>query len=116
MTFATLGRLTFALCRKRKQAESVSSSPLNLTTGRTGVGLRNLVHIPITHLRRLVSAAHKIDPKLPAGNPDYDPETATYMIRYNVAKAARILDLQYITIEQTTRDILEQFKERGWLA
>lgn len=38
------------------------------------------------------------------------------MIRYNVAKAARILDLKYFTIEQTTRDILEQFKERGWLA
>lgn len=116
MTSATLGRLTFALCRKRKQVESVSSSHLHLTTGRTGVGLRNSAYIPITHLRRPVSAAHKIDPKLPAGNPDYDPETATYMIRYNVAKAARILDLQYITIEQTTRDILEQFKERGWLA
>ncbi|KAI0088796.1 NAD(P)-binding protein [Irpex rosettiformis] len=61
-----------------------------------------------------VAAAHKIDPTLSAGNTAHDPATAVYRIRYDVSKAARIFGIKYITLEQTTKDTLAQYKEKGW--
>ena len=63
-----------------------------------------------------VNAAHSIDPKLPAGNTQYDPSKAVHFIRYDVTKADRIFGLKYITIEQATKDILDDFKAKGWIA
>ena len=61
-----------------------------------------------------MAAAHKIDPSLSAGNTAHEPATAVYRVRYDVSKAAKILGIKYISLEQTTKDTLAQFKEKGW--
>ncbi|KAI0691865.1 NAD-P-binding protein [Cytidiella melzeri] len=62
-----------------------------------------------------VSAAHTIDKSLSAGNTAYDPSKATYMDQYDASKASRILGMEhYIGIEQCSKDILAQYKEKGW--
>lgn len=62
-----------------------------------------------------MGAAHKIDKSLPAGNTAHNPATATYMLSYDASKAERIFGgIKYIDMEQCARDILAQFKERGF--
>lgn len=63
----------------------------------------------------VVNAAHKIEPGLPAGNTAYDLKTAVYHTYFDNSKSKRLLDLEYRTIEETTRDSVAQFKEKGWL-
>ncbi|KAI0342095.1 NAD-P-binding protein [Trametopsis cervina] len=63
-----------------------------------------------------VNVAHAQDNSLPAGNPDADLSKAVYQMRYSSEKAARILGItKYRTMEETTRDILAEFKKRGWI-
>lgn len=110
---------TYWHCRKKKQAGSVSSYRLGSGYGKTGVRLSSRPYsersscaepaIPLT-----VNAAHKIDPSLSAGNTAHDPATSVYKIRYDVSKAAKILGIKYITLEQSTKDTLAQAKEKGW--
>lgn len=61
-----------------------------------------------------MNVAHKIDPTLPAGNTAHDPATTVYKIQYDVSKAAKILGIKYISLEQSTKDTLAQYKEKGW--
>ncbi|KIP03369.1 hypothetical protein PHLGIDRAFT_110983 [Phlebiopsis gigantea 11061_1 CR5-6] len=61
-----------------------------------------------------VTAAHKFDPSLPAGNVPFDPATAKYHSRYDSTKSQQVLGLRYHTIEECTVDTLTQFKEKGW--
>ena len=63
----------------------------------------------------IVNAAHAVDAKLPAGNTAYDPATAVHFIRYDVAKADKLFGIKYISIQQSTKDILDDFKARKWL-
>lgn len=37
-------------------------------------------------------------------------------IRYDAAKAGKIFGLKYIAMDQTTKDILDDFKAKGWIA
>lgn len=62
-----------------------------------------------------VGAAHKYDASFRAGDTSYDPKSATFLVKYDNSKSKRILGIQYIGIEQSTADMLKQFKEKGWL-
>ena len=63
-----------------------------------------------------VNAAHAVEPKLTAGNTEYDPATAVHYIRYNVSKADKVFGgFKYISIQESTRDIIADFKQRKWL-
>lgn len=62
-----------------------------------------------------MSAAHRLEPTLPAGNTAYDPSTATHLFQYAPEKQRRLLGVPFRTLEQTTKDILDDFKARGWL-
>lgn len=37
-----------------------------------------------------------------------------HMIQYDVSKAKQVLGMKYRTMEETTRDSLVDFKQRGW--
>ena len=58
-------------------------------------------------------------------NPAYDPKKAVHLLDFNVSKAERVLGIglvpdekkgvdAYVSIEKLTRDMLEDFKARGW--
>ena len=69
----------------------------------------------LTHDNRTVNVAHAIDSSLPAGNPSADLSKAKYPLRYDNAKSRSLLGVKYRTMEETARDIIVQFKEKGWL-
>ncbi len=62
-----------------------------------------------------VTAAHKYYPNLPAGNTEYDPAKATHYLVYAPEKQQRLLGIKFRTLEETTKDTLDDFKARGWL-
>ncbi|KAI0777496.1 NAD(P)-binding protein [Trametes elegans] len=62
-----------------------------------------------------VSAAHRVDSSLPAGNTSYDPSKATHLIQYAPEKQRKLLGIKFRTLEETTKDTIEDFKARGWL-
>ncbi|KAJ2973760.1 hypothetical protein NUW54_g12004 [Trametes sanguinea] len=62
-----------------------------------------------------VSAAHRFDNRLPAGNKSYDPTKVVHLIQYSPDKERRILGIQFRSLEETTKDTIEDFKARGWL-
>ena len=62
-----------------------------------------------------VNAAHKYYPSLPAGNTEYDPAKATHLVQYAQEKQERLLGIKFKTLEETTKDSLDDFKARGWL-
>ncbi|KAJ3526557.1 hypothetical protein NMY22_g10117 [Coprinellus aureogranulatus] len=51
--------------------------------------------------------------ELPKGFPDIN-ESKVYMTNYDTSKEKRILGVKYRTMKETTRDILEDFRRRGW--
>lgn len=52
---------------------------------------------------------------IPKGDPAHGstPETV-YPIRYDARKADRVLGLQYLSVQESTRDMVEDFAKRGW--
>ncbi|OJT09208.1 hypothetical protein TRAPUB_14345 [Trametes pubescens] len=62
-----------------------------------------------------LTAAHKIEPTLPAGNTSYDPSQAKFEIAYDNTRAKTVLGIKFRTMAETTKDTLEDFKARGWL-
>jgi len=52
-------------------------------------------------------------PSLPKGTPG-GGKGATYLNRYDTSKASRILGIKFLTMEESTRDTLKDFEERGW--
>ncbi|EED86030.1 predicted protein [Postia placenta Mad-698-R] len=60
-------------------------------------------------------AGRKIGAVIPAGNTSYDPAKATHLIMYDASKAPKVLGIKYRSIDETTRDILEDYKARGWV-
>ncbi|OSX56416.1 hypothetical protein POSPLADRAFT_1068108 [Postia placenta MAD-698-R-SB12] len=62
-----------------------------------------------------INAARKAGADIPAGDTSYDAAKATHLTRYDIAKANSILGLTYRTMDETTRDILDDFKEKGWI-
>ncbi len=62
-----------------------------------------------------MSAAHKIEPTLSAGNTSYDPSKAKFASKFDNTRAKTVLGIKFRTVEETTKDTLEDFKARGWL-
>ncbi|TFK81177.1 NAD(P)-binding protein [Polyporus arcularius HHB13444] len=63
-----------------------------------------------------VNIAHRLYPKLPAGNTSYDPAKAVHMIQYDTSKERKLFGIKYHTAEEMTRDTLEDFIKRGWIS
>ena len=68
-----------------------------------------------THLQNAATAAHRYSKKLPAGVASYDPSKATHILQYDNSKGIKILGLKYRSIDEVTKDSLEDFKARGWI-
>ncbi|KAF9816374.1 hypothetical protein IEO21_04127 [Rhodonia placenta] len=62
-----------------------------------------------------INAARKAGADIPAGDASYDAAKATHLTRYDIAKANGILGLTYRTMDETTRDILDDFKAKEWI-
>ncbi|KAI0746594.1 NAD-P-binding protein [Daedaleopsis nitida] len=62
-----------------------------------------------------VSAAHRWLNKLPVGNTSYDPSKAQHILQYDNSKGIKILGITYRSIDEVTKDSLDDFKARGWL-
>ncbi|KAI0674147.1 NAD-P-binding protein [Trametes maxima] len=65
--------------------------------------------------QEFINVARRYSDKIPEGNPSYNPSLAEYPVKYNAEKGIRILGIQYRTLEETTKDSIEDFKARGWL-
>lgn len=68
----------------------------------------------VAHLS-LVNSARKFSSEAIEGDTSYDPKTTTHMITYDTAKAAKVLGIKYITIDECSRDSIEDFKAKGWV-
>ncbi|KAI0733665.1 NAD(P)-binding protein [Fomitopsis betulina] len=62
-----------------------------------------------------VDAAQKFYPKVSPRDETYDPKKAVHVIKYDTSKAARLLSLKYRSIEEVTKDIVDDFKARKWI-
>ncbi|KAI0342089.1 NAD-P-binding protein [Trametopsis cervina] len=62
-----------------------------------------------------VNVAHAQDSNLVAGDPNADLSKVFYPMRYDTSKADRVLGIKYRTMKETTKDILGQFREKGWI-
>ena len=69
----------------------------------------------LTHPSLSVNTARKYSDKIPEGDPNYKPEEAVYPSRYLADKSIKLLGLTYRSLEEVTKDSLEDFKARGWL-
>jgi len=62
-----------------------------------------------------INAARKHGAQAPVGDESYDPTQAVHSIRYDASKARRILRLEYRSLQQSTGDIVDDLKSRGWI-
>lgn len=61
----------------------------------------------------LVIEARKFAPEIPLGDTSYkSPEI--YPLQYDTSRGTRLLGIPFRTKEETTRDIIANFKEKGW--
>ncbi|KAI0746587.1 NAD(P)-binding protein [Daedaleopsis nitida] len=65
--------------------------------------------------QHFVDVAHRWDEKLPAGDPSFKEDGVVYSVEYNREKSQRVLGMKYRTLEETTKDTLEDYRGRGWL-
>ena len=49
------------------------------------------------------------------GVPNYDPAEAKDFVRFNEEKRDRILGIKITSVDDSVRDAIADFKERGWL-
>jgi nucleoside-diphosphate-sugar epimerase len=52
--------------------------------------------------------------RIPRGNPEAI-KNPVHMIQYDTRKSDRLLGTQYRSIEETTKDMVKSFEEKGWL-
>ncbi|KAI0926024.1 hypothetical protein AcW1_008303 [Taiwanofungus camphoratus] len=62
-----------------------------------------------------VNAARSDGVNVSVSDETYNPKTAVHHIMYDTAKAEKLLGLKYRSIKQSTHDMVEDFKARGWL-
>ena len=62
-----------------------------------------------------VDAASKFYPSVSPRDETYDPKKATHIIDYDTSKAAKLLGIKYRSIDEGTKDMVEDFKARGWV-
>lgn len=118
LTFAISRTRMYLHLRSKKPPVTVSSSQEDPLSGRISVCLLSK---NITSFRTLLLTFHtsviisrRYAPGVPPGNESYRPEEAVHLIQYNTSLATKLLGIQYRTKEETTKDILEDFKEKGW--
>ncbi|KAH9918743.1 NAD(P)-binding protein [Epithele typhae] len=78
-------------------------------------GQRIIVSAGPFNWQNWVTIAHKLYPEIQEGDTSYDPEKATYAIRYVPDKERELLKTPFRSMEETTKDILDDFKAKGWL-
>ncbi|GJE99866.1 NAD(P)-binding protein [Phanerochaete sordida] len=78
-------------------------------------GERIIVSAGPWNWQNFVTAAHNIDPSLPAGNTSYDPKTAIYQTCFENGKSTRVLGIEYRSLEECTESMVAQFKAKGWM-
>ncbi|KAK7692465.1 hypothetical protein QCA50_004090 [Cerrena zonata] len=61
-----------------------------------------------------VNAARKSSSSISAGNTAYKAADTIYPIDINPAKSVELLGMKYRTMDETARDILEDFAKKGW--
>lgn len=69
----------------------------------------------LTLFLMLVNAARSDGVNVSVSDETYNPKTAVHHIMYDTAKAEKLLGLKYRSIKQSTHDMVEDFKARGWL-
>lgn len=62
-----------------------------------------------------VDVAHRWDEKLPAGDASFKEDGVVYSVEYSTEKSQRLLGMRYRTLEETTKDTLEDYRVRGFL-
>ena len=62
-----------------------------------------------------VNTARKYSDKIPEGDPNYNPEDAFFPTRYIADKSINVLGITYRSMDELTKDSLDDFKARGWL-
>ena len=62
-----------------------------------------------------VDAASKFYPNVSPRDETYDPKKAVHLANYDTSKAAKLLGLKYRSIEEGTKDMVEDFKAKGWI-
>lgn len=62
----------------------------------------------------IVHSAHKADPSIPNRVPDYDADNVDFPITFDNTKSKQILGITYIDRDTSTKDMVAQFKEKGW--
>ncbi|KAI0348405.1 NAD-P-binding protein [Trametopsis cervina] len=77
-------------------------------------GERITIHESSFIWQEYLNIAREIDPSLPAGDTDFDLSKAVYNLKFDNAKSRKLLGLTYIDKKTTAKDLLAQFKERGF--
>ena len=88
---------------------------LAITTPEAG-GERVIISPGNFKYQDFVNVAHRLYPKLPAGNTSYDPSKVVHMIAYDTSKERKLFGIKFHTAEEMTRDTLEDFVKRGWIS
>ena len=52
---------------------------------------------------------------IPAGDTSYDPSKVVHYILYDTEKESQILGFNHRKLHETTRDMLDAFRSKGWL-
>ncbi|KAI0690651.1 NAD(P)-binding protein [Cerioporus squamosus] len=88
---------------------------LATTTPEAG-GERVIVSLPAFKFQDFVNVAHRLYSKLPAGNTSYDPAKAVHLLNYDTSKERKLFGIKFRTMEETTKDTIEDFVKRGWIS
>ncbi|RPD61332.1 NAD(P)-binding protein [Lentinus tigrinus ALCF2SS1-6] len=94
----------------------LATAHVRATTTPEAGGERVIVSAGTYKDQDFVNIAHRLYPKLPAGNTSYDPAKAVHMISFDASKERKLLGIKYHTMEEMTRDTLEDFIKRGWIS
>ncbi|KAI0646157.1 NAD-P-binding protein [Trametes meyenii] len=77
---------------------------------------RFIISGPTYTWQEFTEAARRYSDKIPAIDTPYtDVSSLKYPVRYSCEKAQRILGVKSRSLEETTKDSVEDFKARGWL-
>jgi len=63
-----------------------------------------------------INAARNHGANTTIGDQTYDAADAIHFNMYDTSKASRILGIMYRVMEETTADLLEDFRARGWIS
>ncbi|KZT02568.1 NAD-P-binding protein [Laetiporus sulphureus 93-53] len=79
-------------------------------------GERIIVSEGVSMWQDFVNAARKYGANISEGDTSYNIKTATHHVMYDTSKAARLLGIKYRSIEESTKDIIDDFRARHWIS